>query len=106
MTAFNTLAILALVFFLAHVILLFTSFGKNGYQKTRYFYSHVTLWICGGLLFTLVSLYAGKGVCTLVDVFDTPEKRMMIIGGFLLLSFVAHNIVRWLVMPRYNVNKK
>lgn len=105
MTVFNSLVILALVFFLAHVILLFTSFGKNGYQKTRYLYSHVTLWICGGILFVLASLYAGKGVSTLLDVFDTPEKRVLIVGVFLLLSFVAHNIVRWLVMPKYNVNK-
>lgn len=106
MSAFNSLAILALVFFLAHVFLLFTSFGKNGFQKTRYLYSHVTLWICGGVLFTLASLYSGKGVSTLLDVFNTPEKRLMIIGAFLLLSFVAHNIVRWFVMPKYTVNKR
>jgi len=106
MTAFNSLVFLALVFFLAHVVLLFTSFGKKGYQKTRYLYSHVTLWICGGILFTLASLYSGKGVSTLLDVFDTPSKRVLIVGVFLLLSFVAHNIVRWLVMPKYNVNKR
>jgi hypothetical protein len=105
MTAFNSLVILALVFFLAHVVLLFTSFGKNGYQKTRYLYSHVTLWACGGILFTLATLYAGKGVSTLLDVFDTSVKRIMIVGAFLLLSFLAHNIVRLLVIPKYNVNK-
>lgn len=105
MSAFNSLAILALVFFLAHVFLLFTSFGKNGFQKTRYLYSHVTLWICGGFIFTLASLYSGKGVSTLLDAFNTPEKRLMIIGAFLLLSFVAHNVVRLFVMPKYNVNK-
>lgn len=105
MSAFNSLAILALVFFLAHVVLLFTSFGKSGYQKTRYFYSHVTLWVCGGLLYTLATLYSGKGVSTLLDVFDTPVKRLMIVGMFLLLSFVAHNVVKWLVMPKYTANK-
>ena len=101
MIAFNSLVILALVFFLAHVVLLFTSFGKNGYQKTRYLYSHVTLWICGGILFALASLYSGKGVSPLLDVFDTPLKRLLIVAAFLLLSFGAHNIVRWLVMPKY-----
>jgi hypothetical protein len=105
MTVFNSLVILALVFFLAHVVLLFTSFGKNGYQKTRYLYSHVTLWVCGGLLFTLATLYSGTGVSTLLDVFDTPVKRIMIVVAFLLLSLLAHNIVRLLVMPKYNVNK-
>lgn len=102
MTAFNSLVILALVFFLAHVVLLFTSFGKNGYQKTRYFYSHVTLWICGGVLFTLATLYSGTGVSPLLDVFDTPVKRIMIVAAFLLLSFLAHNVVRLLIMPKYS----
>lgn len=105
MTVFNSLVILALVFFLAHVVLLFTSFGKNGYQKTRYLYSHVTLWVCGGLLFTLATLYSGTGVSALLDVFDTPVKRIMIVVAFLLLSLLAHNVVRLLVMPKYNVNK-
>jgi hypothetical protein len=106
MTAFNSLAILALLFFLAHVVLLFTSFGKNGYQKTRYLYSHITLWICGGLLFLLASLYAGKQVSGILDVFDTPGKQLMIIGVVLLLSLTAHTIVRYLVMPKYNVDKR
>lgn len=105
MTTLNLLVVLALAFFLAHVVLLFTSFGKNGYSKTKYLYSHVTLWICGGILFIIASLYSGKGVSPLLDVFDTPQKRILIVGGFLLLSFVAHNVVRWLVMPKYNVNK-
>ncbi|GAA3923426.1 hypothetical protein GO495_02645 [Chitinophaga oryziterrae] len=106
MTAFNSLVILALVFFLAHVVLLFTSFGKNGYQKTRYLYSHITLWICGGLLFLLASLYAGKQVSGIVDVFDTPVKQLLIIGLVLLLSFTAHTIVRYLVMPKYTIDRR
>src|SRR4051812_46210857 len=106
MTAFNSLAILALVFFLAHVVLLFTSFGKSGYQKTRYLYSHITLWICGAVLFLLASLYAGKQVSPILDVFDTPAKQLLIIGVVLVLSFTAHTIVRYLVMPKYNVNRR
>lgn len=101
MTAFNSLVILALVLFLAHVVLLFTSFGKNGYQKSRYLYSHVTLWACGVVLFVLATLYSGKGVSAFLDVFDTPLKRVMIVGAFLLLSFLAHNIVRLLIKPKY-----
>ncbi|SFD09399.1 hypothetical protein SAMN05518672_101437 [Chitinophaga sp. CF118] len=106
MTTFNSLAILALVFFIAHVFLLFTSFGKNGYHKKRYFYSHVTLWICGVILFLLAWLYAGKQISPLVDVFDTMEKQVMIIGAVLLLSLSAHTIVRFLIMPKYIVNKR
>jgi hypothetical protein len=106
MTAFNSLVILALVFFIAHVVLLFTSFGKNGYQKTKYLYSHVTLWICGAILFLLASLYAGKGVSPLLDVFDTPLKQLLIIGVVALLSLTAHTIVRYLIRPKYQVNKR
>jgi TM2 domain-containing membrane protein YozV len=105
MTLFTSLAILALVFFIAHVVLLFTSFGKNGYQKTRYLYSHVTLWVCGAILFVLASMYAGKQVSGILDVFDTPFKQLLIIGVVLLLSLTAHTIVRFLVMPKYNMNK-
>lgn len=106
MTAFNSIAILALVFFLAHVFLLFTSFGKNGYQKRRYFYSHLTLWISGVLLFVLAWLYAGKQASPLLDVFDTPEKKIMIIGAVLLLSFAAHTIIRFLILPKYILQQK
>ena len=101
MTAFSSIALLALAFFIAHVFLLFTSFGKTGYQKTRYFYSHFTLWISGFLVFILAWLYAGKQVSSFLDVFDTTEKKVLIIGMVLLLSFAAHTIVRFLILPRY-----
>jgi hypothetical protein len=106
MTVFNTLAILALLFFLAHVILLFTSFGKDGYRKTRYFYSHLTLWICGGLVFLLALLFAGKDESPLLDVFNTTGKQLLIVGMVLLLSLTAHSIVKWLVIPKYQLDKK
>ncbi|PWV47620.1 hypothetical protein [Chitinophaga sp. S165] len=106
MNAFNSLVALALLFFIAHVILLFTSFGKNGYQKMRYFYSHLTLWICGGLLFLLAVLYTGKNVSAILDVFDTPVKQLLIPGVVVVLSLTAHTIVRFLVMPKYQLGKK
>lgn len=101
MTMFTTLAILALVFFVAHVILLFTSFGKNGYQKKRYFYSHLTLWITGVLLFVMAALYAGKEVSPVLDVFDTIGKQALILAAVVVLSLTAHTICRYLVIPRF-----
>lgn len=98
---FTTLAVLALVFFVAHVILLFTSFGKNGYQKKRYFYSHLTLWIAGILLFVMAALYAGKQVSPVLDVFDTVGKQALILAAVVVLSFTAHTVVRYLVIPRF-----
>ncbi len=106
MNAFNSLVALALVFFIAHVILLFTSFGRNGYQKMRYFYSHLTLWICGGLLFLLAVLFAGKNESAILDVFDSPGKQLLIPGVVVVLSLTAHTIVRFLVMPKYQFDKK
>lgn len=101
MTMFTTLAILALVFFVAHVILLFTSFGKNGYQKKRYFYSHLTLWIAGVLVFLMTALFAGKQVSPILDVFDTIGKQALILGGVVVLSLTAHTICRYLIIPRF-----
>lgn len=101
MTMFTALAILALVFFVAHVILLFTSFGKNGYQKKRYFYSHLTLWIAGVLVFLMTALFAGKQVSPVLDVFDTIGKQALILGGVVVLSLTAHTICRYLIIPRF-----
>lgn len=101
MTPFTLLAVAAAAFFIAHVLLLFTSFGKNGYNKAKYLWSHLTLWICGGLAFTMAVLFAGKGESEIIDVFDTPVKRWLIIAVVLALSAVAHTVVKLLVMPRY-----
>lgn len=106
MTALTSMLVLAIVFFVAHVILLFTSFGKNGYQKTRYLLSHVTLWICGAIVFLMAFLYAGKQEASVLNVFDTLSKQALIIALVLVLSLVAHTIVRLLVMPRYQVNTR
>lgn len=101
MTLFTTLAVLAGLFFVAHVILLFTSFGKSSYQKGRYFYSHLTLWISGALLFMIALLYSGKEVSPVLDVFDTIGKQALILGVVVVLSLVAHTIVRTFIIPRY-----
>ncbi|MGX5820919.1 hypothetical protein ACWKWU_22165 [Chitinophaga lutea] len=101
MNPLTLLALGAAAFFVAHVFLLFTSFSRGVYHKRKYLWSHLTLWICGGLLFILTTLYAGTGQSSLADVFDTPVKRLLIPGIVLVLSAVAHTIVKKLVMPRY-----
>lgn len=101
MTPFTLLAVAAAIFFVAHVFLLFTSFGRGVYNRRKYLWSHLTLWICGALVFTMALLYAGKGESAIVDVFDTPVKRWLIIAVALGLSAAAHTIVKLLVMPRY-----
>lgn len=101
MTPITILAIVAAAFFVAHVLLLFTSFGREGYNKTKYLWSHLTLWICGAIVFIMTQLYAGKGESGMVDAFDTPLKRWLIIAVVLVLSVVAHTIVKLFVMPRY-----
>jgi hypothetical protein len=106
MIAFNSLAILALLFFIAHVGLLFTSFGKSGYQKKRYFYSHLTLWISGGLVFLLALLYGGTNTAAFLDVFDTLGKQLLILALVVVLSFTAHTIVRLLILPKYQLHTK
>ncbi|RPD42044.1 hypothetical protein EG028_07790 [Chitinophaga barathri] len=95
------LAIGAAIFFVAHVLLLFTSFGKADYNRKKYLWSHLTLWICGILLFSAALLYAGKGVSPIIDVFDTPVKQWLILVVVLVLSAAAHTIVKLLVMPKY-----
>ena len=97
----TTLAILAATFFLAHVFLLFTSFGKKGFQKQKYLWSHITLWITGGLACLIALLFAGKAVSPVIDVFDTPGKAALLVVIALALSGAAHSIVKLMVLPKY-----
>jgi hypothetical protein len=97
----TTLTISAAVFFLAHVYLLFTSFGKTGFQKQKYLWSHITLWITGGLAALIALLFAGKSVSSVIDVFDTPGKAAILLLIALALSAAAHSIVKLLVLPKY-----
>ncbi|WP_212005452.1 hypothetical protein [Chitinophaga sp. HK235] len=96
------LIVLAASFFVAHVLLLFSSFGKKGFLKTRYLWSHITLWITGLLACIITLLFAGKSVSGVIDVFDTPMKSALLIVLSLALSLVAHTIVRTMVLPKYN----
>ena len=97
--------IIAAGLFLAHVILLFTAFPKSQLAQKRYFYSHLTLWLTGLTVFTLAVLSSGKGESTFLDYFNTPIKKGMIIVFTLALSFVAHTIVRMLILPIMNKGK-
>jgi hypothetical protein len=103
---FYTLIVAAAVFFLAHVILLFTSFPGTGFLSSRYFYSHLTLWITGIIIFTLAILYSGTNVSGFFDYFDTPFKKGMILIFTFGLSLVAHCIVRYLVLPAVSKSKR
>ncbi|MBO9728825.1 MAG: hypothetical protein J7623_09330 [Chitinophaga sp.] len=97
----TTLTALAAVFFLAHVFLLFTSFGKAGFQKQKYLWSHITLWITGALATLIAIMYAGKSVSGVLDVFDTPGKAALLLLIAFALSGAAHSIVKLLVLPKY-----
>lgn len=101
MTLFATLAMLAAVFFVAHVVLLFTSFPVTGFLKQRYFWSHATLWVFGIIVFLMATLFAGQGLSAVADVFDTPAKRLIILAIVAIVSLIAHTVVRLLVLPRF-----
>ena len=102
---FAILATFAAIFFIAHVLLLFTSFPDTGFLKHRYFWSHVTLWIFGILIFLMATIFAGKGISSLADVFDTPVKRLMILAVVAIVSGIAHTVVRLLILPRLSNTK-
>ncbi len=102
---FNILLLLAAGLFLAHVVLLFTAFPNSKLAQKRYFYSHLTLWLTGGVVFILALLYSGKGQSGFLDYFDSPFKKGMIITFTLALSLVAHTIVRLVVLPLMSKSK-
>jgi hypothetical protein len=92
---------LTIACFLSHVIMLFTSFPPSGIRKRRYFYSHLTLWLTGVFFYLITWQYANQGISTIIDLFDTPGKRVLILVTAAGLSLVAHSIVRLLVFPQY-----
>jgi hypothetical protein len=101
---FYILITIAVIFFITHVALLFTSFPKSELASTRYFYSHLTLWITGLTVFTLAVLYSGSGQSGFLDYFDTPTKKALILVFTFALSLTAHLIVRLLVLPLLRKN--
>jgi uncharacterized membrane protein HdeD (DUF308 family) len=95
------LLMLAAICFVSHVIMLFTSFPAEGMRKSRYFMSHVTLWLTGIFFYLVTGIYAGEGISAAIDLFDTNGKRMLILVVVFGLSLLAHIIVRLLVIPQY-----
>ncbi|WP_183576222.1 hypothetical protein HDF18_20510 [Mucilaginibacter sp. X5P1] len=101
---FYSLIIIAIIFFITHVALLLTAFPKSELARTRYFYSHLTLWITGVTVFILAVQYAGSGQSAFLDYFDTPFKKAMILIFTFALSLTAHLIVKLLVLPLLRKN--
>ncbi|MCK7554356.1 hypothetical protein MKQ70_04780 [Chitinophaga sedimenti] len=101
MIAFTSMLVIAAAFFVAHVMLLFTSFSKTGFNKKKYFWSHLTLWITGVVAYLTTVLYAGKGVSSVVDLFDSTGKQALLLLVVVVLSVVAHTVVKLFILPRY-----
>lgn len=95
----------AVILFIAHVILLFTSFSNAGIIPSRYFYSHLTLWLTGLSVFALVALYSGTNRSAFLDYFDTWMRKSYIVLFTFGLSLVAHAIVTFLVLPLLRKSK-
>ena len=102
---FYILILASIIFFIAHLALLITAFPKSELAPTRYFYSHLTLWITGALIFTLTFLYSGSGRSSFLDYFDSTTKKAMIIVLTFALSFIAHCIVKLIVLPLLSKNR-
>jgi len=96
---FYLLIAVAAALFIAHVTLLLLAFPKSQLAGTRYFYSHLTLWLTGLIVFILALLYSGSGRSAFLDYFNSFPKQVMILAFTLALSLVAHTIVRLLVLP-------
>ncbi|MES2377564.1 MAG: hypothetical protein V4553_13355 [Bacteroidota bacterium] len=96
---FYLIATAAAALFIAHVVLLLISFPKSQLAPARYFYSHLTLWLTGVLVFVLALLYSGKDQLSILDYFDTMQKKVMILVFTFALSLVAHLVVRLLILP-------
>lgn len=96
---FYLLILAAVAFFIAHVGFLIASFTGPQFGSRRYFYSHLTLWVTGVIIFLLAILYTGKGQSQFLDYFNTPTKLAMILVATAALSLVAHCVVKFLVLP-------
>jgi len=101
---FYVLIAAALIFFIAHVALLLTAFPGAELARTRYFYSHLTLWLTGALVFSLALLYSGTRRSSFLDYFNDSSKKVLILVFTLSLSLVAHLIVRLIVLPLLKKN--
>ncbi|WPV01538.1 hypothetical protein SNE26_07100 [Mucilaginibacter sp. cycad4] len=95
----------AIILFIAHVFLLFTSFSNASVISSRYFYSHLTLWLTGLSVFALAALYSGTNQSGFLDYFDTWMRKSYILLFTFGLSLVAHAIVTFLVLPLLRKSK-
>lgn len=95
----------AVILFIAHVVLLFTSFSNACLIPPRYFYSHLTLWLTGLTVFALATLYSGTNQSGFLDYFNTWMRRSYILVFIFGLSLVAHCIVTFLVLPLLRKSK-
>jgi hypothetical protein len=89
----------AAALFIAHVVLLLTSFRSSGFSTRRYFYSHLTLWLTGTCVFLLAWQFHGRAVSGFLDYFNTTGRLLLILAFTAGLSLVAHIIVKRLVLP-------
>jgi hypothetical protein len=101
---FYFLVAIAAIFFITHVVLLLLSFPQLQLAQGRYFYSHLTLWLTGLVVFILAWFYNGESGA--LSYFDTPFKKSMILVFTVALSAVAHSIVRFVVVPLLGKNKR
>ncbi|WP_183557528.1 hypothetical protein [Mucilaginibacter sp. SP1R1] len=99
------LVIAAIFFFITHVALLVASFTGSKFASSRYFYSHLTLWLTGIIIFVLAIAYSGTNQSQFLDYFNTTLRRVMILVATVALSLVAHSIVTLLVLPLIRKNK-
>jgi hypothetical protein len=103
---FYFLVAIAAIFFITHVVLLLLSFPQSQLAQRRYFYSHLTLWLTGLVVFILACFYSGIDGSGMLAYFDTPFKKSMILVFTLALSAVAHGIVRFVVLPLMHKNHR
>lgn len=96
---FYLLILAVIAFFIAHVSFLIASFTGSRFSAKCYFYSHLTLWITGLLIFLLATLYTGTGHSQFLDYFNTPLRKVMILIVTAAVSLLAHCIVKLLVLP-------
>ncbi|WCT14506.1 hypothetical protein [Mucilaginibacter jinjuensis] len=102
---FYFLILIAVLLFVAHVVLLIASFVGPKFGSSRYFYSHLTLWLTGITVCILAVLYSGEHRSGFLDYFNTPSRVVMIIVFTFALSLVAHGIVKFIVLPLVKKNR-
>ena len=103
LTMLYFLTFAAAAFFIAHVVFLFTSFHRSGFSNRRYFYAHLTLWLAGISVFLLAWRYQGRAISGFLDYFDTFSHLITILVFTAALSLVAHLIVKFLVLPLWQI---